>query len=83
MAKKMYLVTRTIVVEHYHEVEATSKKEAIEIAEEYGESTNAGCSYVGDRDRSKAVIMSATMSGRHGSVSSHMIEGLRSEKGAE
>ena len=61
MAKKMYLVTRTIVVEHYHEVEATSKKEAIEIAEEYGEATNAGCSYVGDRDCSKAVIIRPEM----------------------
>jgi len=39
---KKYRVTRKIMIEYYHEVEANSKKEAIDIAYEYGEFTNCG-----------------------------------------
>ena len=45
---KTYRVTRKITIAHYHIVQAETKKEAIEIAADYGEKTNQGCSYISD-----------------------------------
>ena len=52
---KRYMVTRIEEIIHFHEVDATSKTEAIRIATEYGENTNMGCTY--GTDTFKAVII--------------------------
>ena len=52
---KKYKVTRRIVMEHYHVVEADNKIEAMEIAMEYGERTNLGCSYGADTQRAEII----------------------------
>ena len=45
---KTYLVTKRQVVEFYTIIEATSKQEAIRVAEEDGEITNMGSSTISD-----------------------------------
>ena len=52
---KKYKVTRRIVTEHYHVVEADNKIEAMEIAMDYGTFTNLGSSDIGDTQRAEII----------------------------